>query len=208
MRVLFCKIALMKYYHGVSADDPPYNGGSFVKLNGYGHEEFNFTPIKIDNQQIPFCLGFVETKSTVASVENELHIEKIRECAAYTHAGSVDDVLVIWCATTDKNETSVMGWYQHASVFRHCENIFLPNSNATQYYNVIAQASNCVLLPFAERNRHNWNIPTARATGCGFGQALVWYASEEKALYWIERITKSIFDYSGSNWVHQNTLRS
>lgn len=39
--LVFCKISSIKYYKGASRRDVPYNGGSFVKKNGYGHEEVN-----------------------------------------------------------------------------------------------------------------------------------------------------------------------
>lgn len=31
MRILFCKIAHMKYYKGICGNDKPYNGGDYVK---------------------------------------------------------------------------------------------------------------------------------------------------------------------------------
>lgn len=34
MRILFCNIAWMKYYNGITDDDKPENGGSWVKENG------------------------------------------------------------------------------------------------------------------------------------------------------------------------------
>lgn len=43
MRILFCKIASMKYYKGVQEGiDEPHNGGSYVAENGRGMEERNF----------------------------------------------------------------------------------------------------------------------------------------------------------------------
>ena len=56
MRVLFCKVSNMKYYKGACNDDIPKFGGSFVEENGYGHEEFNFLPIYLDDSEEATCL--------------------------------------------------------------------------------------------------------------------------------------------------------
>ena len=64
MKILFCKVSSMKYYRGVEEyNDIPYNGGKFVKENGYGYEEYNFDPINIEDEEC--LLGFVETKSVL-----------------------------------------------------------------------------------------------------------------------------------------------
>lgn len=108
----------MKYYKGVCKKDKPYNGGKFVDENGYGHKEFNFFPRIIKNNDIfgekEYCFGFVETKSTSQNRSNELHIEKIRECERFKKEDKVDDILVVWCATSNLNETTVVGWYRNA----------------------------------------------------------------------------------------------
>ena len=68
-RIVFCKISSMKYYKGASRSDVPYNGGSFVKENGYGYEEYNFLVRDIPANWIDdsgmiaegeYCLAFVE----------------------------------------------------------------------------------------------------------------------------------------------------
>ena len=58
MKILFCKIACMKYYKGTCDKDIPYNGGSFVKEHGYGYEENNFNAVQDENGD-SFFLGFV-----------------------------------------------------------------------------------------------------------------------------------------------------
>jgi len=103
--LVFCKISSMKYYKGASDKDQPYNGGSFVRENGYGHEEYNFLPRSIsddwedDSGAVPqgeYCLGFVETKSTNASKSNQLHIEKIlRFGDAFKKEPCVSGVIVV-----------------------------------------------------------------------------------------------------------------
>lgn len=41
-KILFCNIAWMEYYKGVTDDDIPINGGEWVNKNKYGHEAYNF----------------------------------------------------------------------------------------------------------------------------------------------------------------------
>ena len=206
MKILFCKVSCMKYYKGHCRKDRPYNGGRFVQENGYGLEEYNFFPAEMtespdgpsDNKK--YCFGFVETKSTKDRRANELHIEKIDGCRAFKNEEAVDDVLVVWCATSDLNETSVVGWYKHATVYRHYQQetaIF-----EDRYYNILACADDCVLLPSGERHQHIWNAPTAKRTrSYGFGQSLVWYAAEESAKGYIERLMENIRHYDGENWL-------
>ena len=120
MRVLFCKISSMKYYKGHCKDDVPMYGGAYVEENGYGHEEYNFMPVVLDEKDYSECVGFVEPKSNKGT-RNSLHIEKIEGCAAMKKESFIEDVLVIWCATRnlgDKTDITVVGWYKHATVFR------------------------------------------------------------------------------------------
>ena len=100
MRILFCKISAMKFYKGViPGKDEAFNGGSFVKEHGEGNEQYNFAPVISEDGQA-YCLGFVETKSSSKGKHNELHIENIQGCDLLKDDQEVDDVLVIWCATT------------------------------------------------------------------------------------------------------------
>lgn len=68
MRVLFCNIAWMKYYRGITEDDKPENGGSWVNETQTAHECFNFTLYDDDNFH-----GYVTTKSNRGR-DNQLHI--------------------------------------------------------------------------------------------------------------------------------------
>lgn len=71
MRVLFCNIAWMKYYNGITDDDKPANGGSWVKENENATECLNFAPCNDGT----YC-GYVSTKSNRGNV-NQLHIERL-----------------------------------------------------------------------------------------------------------------------------------
>ena len=202
MRILFLRIASMKYYKGICSEDQPMNGGSYVAENGYGHEEFNFLPISLDGMEEEVCLGFVEPKSN-RGVRNTLHIERIADCAALRNEPFAEDVLVVWCATLDTGAFTVVGWYKHATVFRELQDWtmeFDDGSEEERCFNVRAKADDCVLLPRGGRNRAIWSVPTARETRShGFGQAMVWYPTEPAAEGFLKRLVENIENYKGEN---------
>ena len=203
MKVLFCKISSMKYYKGViPGEDEAFNGGSYVLEHGEGHEQYNFDAITL-NDEGSYCLGFVETKSSRANKRNELHIEKIQGCEMLKKEPCVDHVLVIWCATTMLNETSIVGWYKDATVYRHYQSAEFDNGYV-QDFNTLAKKENCVLLPAGERHVHIWQAPVAKKRTYGFGQSLIWYAQEENAQVYVERIVKQIMNYNGENWIDKS----
>ena len=61
-----------------------------------------------------------------------------------------------------------------------------------------------MLLPQGERHRYIWDAPTAKKRTYGFGQSMVWYATEENAAAYIEKLTKQISEYSGENWIDKS----
>ena len=210
--IVFCKISSMKYYKGAGRHDQPFNGGSFVKENGYGHEEYNFFARDIPDGWVDdsgsvaegeYCLGFVETKGTLAGKSNQLHVERILSFGdSFKKEPGVSGVTVVWCATSDLNETAVVGWYKSATVFREFQT-FMDENNAERYYNVLAPASGCVLLPQGARHRHIWSVPSKKYTRAfGFGQSMLWYAQEEKSAPYLERLIGNINSYDEENWLH------
>ena len=215
MKILFCKVSSMKYYKGVCDEDKPINGGKFVDENGYGVEEFNFQPreyVEDDNSVTEYCLGFVETKSTNKEKSNELHFEKIDGCGHLKNEESVDDVLVVWCATSDlkdsrvRNETTVVGWYKNATVFRNYESFtvtYEDGSSEERLYNVEATVENVVLLPAGARHKFVWAAPQSKLRNYGFGQSLVWYAAEENAQDYVQKLVANIETYSAENWLYE-----
>lgn len=139
MRILFCNIAWMKEYRGnEDGKDTPLNGGSYVDETGDAHEKYNFTPVNMEGREGLYCLGFFETKSHNGKDVNQMRIENIAGCELLKKEESVDDVLVVYCAKHPAHKfTTVVGWYKHATVFRHYqEAVFAPED--IQYYNAIA----------------------------------------------------------------------
>jgi len=213
MRILFCNIAWMKYYKGTCDDDTPVNGGSYVDEHKDGIEAFNFLPITVENDDVKHIkegsevlFGSFETKSNKKSYRpNQVHIERFEGCNALTKGNYVDDVLVIWCATSPKGESKVVGWYKNATVHRRYESIEIAcddDSTFERWYNVTANVEDAMLLPESERNRNIWKVPrknTKRGTPFGFFRANHWYASEPEAQEYVRQLVSNIDNYSGKN---------
>lgn len=211
MKILFCNITWLDYYKGVSEEDRPKYGGSWVKDNLDAHEAYNFEAIKFNGDETEYCLGFVETKSTNGQDRNQLHIEKILGCGSYKNKDSVDDILVIWCAKDNCVDfTSVVGWYKHATVYRYHQDIDF-DSGYVQACNVIAKAEDCVLLPKGIRHKKSlWYVPRKgkkNGLSYGFGQANVWFANtaedNQNLNNYLNKIVDQINSYSGENWVNK-----
>lgn len=188
MRVLFCNIAWMKYYNGITEDDVPVNGGSWIDKNEEGAECFNFT--LYDDYRYH---GFVATKSNRGNA-NQLHIEKLE--GVKEGDDEAENILAIWAARDPaKGKSYIVGWYKDATVTRY-------------YYededkfpkNIYANASDCVLLPMNKRHRI---VPRAGKEGYsyGMGQANIWFGKkgDEKADLYIKNIVEYINSYDGEN---------
>lgn len=209
MRILFCNIAWMKNYRGITDNDKPINGGSYVDETSDAHEAYNFDKVTFndDNKKVPYCLGFFETKCTNGEYKNQLHIEKIDD-KVDKNIEVIDDVLVVWCAKGETNDfTSVVGWYKNASVYRNYQELEFENG-FIQDYNILAKAEDCTLLPLNVRSRRTmWWVPRiAKKNGpsYGFGQANVWFANEKNNISknnYINKIISQIYNYDGENYM-------
>lgn len=218
-RVLFCNIAWMDYYKGiVKGIDEPKSSHGYVKETGDAHEKYNFDAVYMDEEsdymQGEYCLGFVETKSTNRKTRNQMHIEKIKGCELLKNEDEAEDVLVIFCAQypyTLKRETYVVGWYNHATVYRWYKikefDGEIEGEIYNQSYNVIAKKEDCVLLPSSIRRKSNiWSVPrTQNKISYGLGQSDVWYAKDidenDNLKKYCDRIIKQIEEYDGENWI-------
>jgi tetratricopeptide (TPR) repeat protein len=184
MNVLFCNIAWMKLYDGFSDDDKPKNGGSYVKENEYGHECFNFQDYNGK------CYGFVMLNGDMAL---ELHFKEAKK-----HSAFLKDVLVIWVATNDANETRIVGWYKNATVYREQQSLHaFTHENFDLFYSIEALAKDSHLLPEEARS-----FPIQRAaqagTGTGMGRSNVWYAKSSFAqTVLIPKVIEYINNYNG-----------
>lgn len=176
-RILFCNIAYMKYYSGITSTDKPVNGGKYIKNTGDGFEKYNFLQIQDK------MYGFVETKHTDKK-SNELHIEKID--GQYENKDYIDNVVVVFCARDIDKETVIIGWYENATVYRNY--IELARDNERWCYNISTDSIHAYLIP---PNHRGFIVPRVKKSGdVGFGQSNIWYAKEDKDKDFREEVLK------------------
>lgn len=162
MRILFCNITYMDNYMGITNDDSTLKGGKWVEQNKDAHEQWNF--LNYDG----YCYGFVMNKG------KQFAIERIDKAAAGHN--ELENVTVVWCALNPTGETVVVGWYEHATVYRNYQDsVVTPISGIDRMYFCQAKAEDSYLLPEEYRKIV---IPRAAEAGKGkgFGQQNFWYA--------------------------------
>ena len=194
-RVLFVRIADMKYYRGITNSDKAYNGGSFVKETGYANECFNFLPILENDKQI--CIGYTMLIGNFGRNCPSIHIENIRGCKSYKNANYVDGVTVVFCSRSkEKNSMSVCGFYKNARVWRYPERMeFDDKGNIFQDFNFEANVEDCVLLPKEERLYNDeWEVPAGK-----LGRSSIWFAADDTE--YADKVLSSINNYNGINWI-------
>ncbi len=206
--VVFMNIAWMKWYLGTTEDDIPINGGSYVREEQDCSERINFRPFTVvfdgEDKETDCFLATYEPKSNRGQT-NQTHIERIRGCAAMKNRNCVSDVTVVWCATAPNGNSYVVGWYKNATVYRDFQSAIIDKPDGTCwdcYYNVTCAYEDATLIPYEKRESQEWKIPrrnTKERARFGFGQANIWYASEEEAKPFVSELLKRIEYYSGEN---------
>ena len=158
--VVFCNIAWMKRYRGITDDDQPRNGGAFVKENNDAMESMNFLPYQ------DMCYGYVQQKGY------KLCLERLDRTAS--RADVLDDVTVVWVATGDEG-SRIIGWYENAKMYRNCQEF----EDGSCYY-FVTKVADAYRIPVKKRD-----FPVPRASqegkGRGMGQSNVWYADSDFA---------------------------
>ena len=158
MKVLFCHIGFMNLYNGPTDYERPLYGGKYNE-NNIGHEVYNFS-----NYNGRYY-GFVQNS------KSNIEVNRLLEPSSSRH-NYADDVLVVWCAKKPNSKgVFVVGWYNHATVYRELQPV--PNDvlNLRQYkevsmYNVFSEEA--VLVPTSER--------THKVEGIG---RYAWYGNEQ-----------------------------
>jgi hypothetical protein len=206
--IIFVRVADMKYYRGITENDTPFNGGSYVKETGNAHECYNFEPIIEDGQDYEKCIGF--SMMSGGKGVSQLHIEKIAGCKLAEKEEAVDNVYVVFVSKAMGTDTMrVVGFYKNATVYRHPHYMTFENGYEQEYYFESAK-ENCVLLPYSERHRSNtWFVPTSSSkyNDFGFGRSNTWYVggkgASQKEIEYVEKIIDSIEEYQGENWMYK-----
>ena len=181
-KVVFCNIAWMRLYSGITDNDQPKNGGAFVKENNDACESFNFYPYN------HYCLGYVRAPG------ERLNLARVEDVP--DDVDKIDDVTVIWVATNDTGR-HIVGWYEHADMYRYYQEFYDSVNGEDRYwgYNFVASEKDVHLIPEELRN---FRIPSASKAGAGLGmgQSNLWYADSAitkekfvpKVLEYLEKI--------------------
>ncbi len=189
MKILFCNITYMNQYVGNIEEDIPQGGGAWVKKHKDAHEKWNF--LNVNGQ----CFGFVMNKG------DQFHIERLEGVSR--QEAQTEDVTVVWCALKPSDEgtkeTVIVGWYEHAQVYRYYQNSFRSPFGLDRDYFVTAKAEDCYLLPETERT-FTISRASADGKGKGFGQSNVWYAGSDYAK---ENIVPEVMAYLQASRSHR-----
>ncbi|MEQ8154081.1 MAG: hypothetical protein ABRQ25_04180 [Clostridiaceae bacterium] len=154
MNIIFCNTPWMKYYNGVNDNDKPKNSGKYIDEEDYGSECFNFQDYNGK------CYGYV-------ALQGEINLEEyFKDADKDTQFNK--DVLVVWTAADDSNETRIVGWYKNSAVFRTVQTQeAFTNESFNLTYNITADSKDCYLLPEDQRT---FSIQRAAEAGEVFAQ--------------------------------------
>jgi len=163
-KIIFCNIAWMKKYRGMTDDDKPVNGGKFVDETGTAYECYNFFPVN------HFCYGYFQAPG------QQLNLERIDKNIGNSEVAQ--DVTVVWVANR-----KIVGWYDKAEVFKYWRSFNEPafdENHANWDHWCKAREENVFLIPVAKRN---FSVPSATTNGIGkgMGQSNIWYADSDWA---------------------------
>ena len=125
MKLMIMNVPWMKYYVGEGDEEKvtPACGYNFQNVNG----------VYYGLQQI-----------------DQIPLEEFE--GVTTEDESVEDVTIVFASKNSKNETKVIGWYKHATVYRYVQTSLSLDSERTIFsYNLIAKAKDAVLLPMELR---------------------------------------------------------
>ncbi len=200
-KVLFCSITRMDCYKGSNKFDSVFGGGKYIKDNDTGYEVYNFLPVQLDAENEyglkagEYCFGFVEVGHTAINNASELHFEKMVGCSEYKSEAQLNDCLIIFNAPKASGHGyNIVGWYNHATIYRNIINKRPGTSEKGAYY-FVAKTSDCTLLSPIEREREYgkyWDYPQNTE---GFsGRSHVWYADYTNQKY-SQKILDSIKEY-------------
>lgn len=174
-RMVFFNVGWMNGYQGA---DRISGGGGWVDEHGVGHEMFNFATYKGYNY------GYVRTSKG--------HGIKLERLGGRTHDDYVDDITVVWVATSPtQGRVRVVGWYDTARVYRTYQHAPAGASRKVLGEQAVfvarACADQCRLLDVDYRTL---SIP--RRVRGGMGQSNVWYADSDLGRETIKRVRELI----------------
>jgi len=166
----------MRDYRGFK-NNKILKGGGYVRDEGYGHEMFNFQPFK------GRIYGYVRPTGDAGHI----NLERI---GGNPGTAKLVDVLVIWTASSPHGGTRVVGWFNHATVYRGYQGS--PHDPKRRYkrkaigYYASAKQRDGMLLPPSSRVIH---VPRGKG---GIGQSNIWYGDNSNGRSLIKRVEEFI----------------
>jgi hypothetical protein len=160
-KIIFFNTGWMRDYKGLNKKDKIKGGGRHVDDGGFGHEIMNFQPY---NGKM---YGYVKPGGDL------INLERLEADAS----DKVENVLVVWTATSPEKGRVIVGWYKDATVYRDIKSA--PIGSGRIYddeelgYYAKAYVANCKLLAIDERV---YSIPRGKGW---MGQSNVWYADDQ-----------------------------
>jgi len=188
MRIIFCNIAAMKKYQGITDNDKPKYCGSYITEDAAGADIFNFSEYNGK------CYGYVLNEGDLILPD---HLAVNFELSS-GQEDTIEGVLVVWCAFRDKNTAKIVGWYKNAVLYR--EEQYQPSFTNPEYeldYYFEADSKDCYLL--SEKQRLFTIERASKAgKGKGFGRSDIWFADSPYAQNeLIPQVVKYIESYAG-----------
>lgn len=159
--LVLVNVGWMRYYAGVSADDPTLGGHEYLKANKSGHEAWNFLPYR---------------KKVYGYVPRQARIDIAN--LGGTHSDEwANGITVVWIAKNPRDKrTYIVGWYRNATVFSKSDHLILNRQGDFSVgYQIEAPADQATLLPIDARL---FLVPTAKVKG-NLGQSPVWYGGTD-----------------------------
>lgn len=169
--LIVCRVAYMKYYNGITEEDKPVNGGSYVAITSDAGEKYNFHCHEDGN-----CYIFVETKYKPGHTAEEEYAKSIaieQIDSSYKNKESIENVRVVLMAFSPiLRKNVVVGWYDNVTIYRN--RIIEPDKT----YMMKCSYADAHLIPEAERI---FEVPGARGNPYGIGQNNFWYIQKVTA---------------------------
>ncbi|MGM0437835.1 MAG: hypothetical protein ACQEQD_06155 [Bacillota bacterium] len=175
--LMFVRTAYMSEYKGITKNDKPYSGSSYLEDSQLINEANNFKAYQ------NICYGFF-------MIQGNLNLKRL---GGSPEDDFVDDILVIIVASSPKKGSVIIGWYDHARVYKKPQK--LPEElqkKRRKLYNMKAETKDCFLVPERERIKlfpDNFSTKMRRNFN--------WYAEEEED----QRIVKRTINFIESKTI-------
>lgn len=172
--LMYVRTAYMKEYKGITENDIPYGGGGYVEDTGEAHEEHNFLPFK------NILYGFF-------MMRGELNLKRLG--VKDVKAEFANDVLVVIVAPHPNKGNVIVGWYDHAKVYKNHQPYpkDIDREIEGYDYNFKAESKDCFLVPEKERIALFPNNFTNKIR-----RTFNWYAEDKEDKVIVNRTNKFI----------------